>query len=626
MTDLPARNQSCRVLHVGPDRTRGRRLKEALQQTTHHCLAWEVCPQPDPQTARSAIEAGLADAVVLRAAQHEPTLRAVEMLTEASPAVPVVVLDDRDRPDLAREAVHAGAVDVLGSDSLDNGTLARILAVACRSAPSSAIGHSEPSFAHLVQANSDAMLVVDHQGLIRFANPAAETLFAREVDLLIGREFGFPVLSQETSEIEIVRPGRPLATAEMRSVGIDWNGREAFLVTLRDVTHIRATEHDLRRATKMEAIGRLTAGVAHYCNNKLAVIRGFSDLLLSRTPETDERRNQLEQLRNATKQLSRLINHLLSFGRRQILNPRRIAPNKVIHKLHDGMTSLLGMQIELTLELADDAWDIDVDATLLEEALFNVISNAADAMPEGGSVTLRTSNTTVSTEDARTSIERLPGRYLLIEVQDTGEGMDTGTLERIFEPFFTTRELHAGRGLGLAMVHGFVSQSGGFVEADSLPTRGTTVRLFIPQGFGPEPSGDDPRSRQLVKAADTKATLLVAESNAAIRTFVAHTLRSRGYHVLEAANGLQALLQSESYTASLDLLVADVVMPAMNGATIASRIQRLRPGVSVLYLSPFSERILHREQLISPSAKLLTKPFGAKQLIEAVEGALGNGR
>ncbi len=621
MGEPAADNQRRRVLYIGPDPATGRLLMETLQQTSHHALEWEVTVHSDLHAARSAIEAGSTDAVIFSPTGEESVANATATLAETTPAVPIVVLGNGNGHQRVGPLLRAGALDVLSPDDLTNGTLARVLSAATRPAPR----RDEPDLGHLVRATPDALLVTNTDGLICFANPAAEALFDRDSNTLLGREFGFPIMSEETSEIEVVRPGRTVITAEMRCARVQWEGESAYLVTLRDVTRIRAAEHDLRRATKMEAIGRLTAGVAHYCNNKLAVIRGFSDLLLSKTPENDPRGLHIKQLRNATKQLSRLISHLLSFGRRQILNPRRVEPNDVIAELRQSMTSLLGANIPLELDLSNDAWQIDVDPTLLEEAILSVISNASDAMPEGGTVLLRTRNKSITEEEAGMSLERLPGRYLVIEVTDTGEGMDTGTLDRIFEPFFTTRELHAGRGLGLAMVHGFVSQSGGFVEVDSVPMRGTTVRLFIPQGCGPEPSGGDARSRKIAKPPGTKATLLVAENNAAIRTFIAHTLRTRGYHVLEAASGLQALLQSESCTGSLDLLIADVVMPAMNGATIAHRIQRLRPDVSVLYLSPYSERILHREQLISPSARVLIKPFGAKMLIEAVRKALNGG-
>jgi PAS domain S-box-containing protein len=396
-----------------------------------------------------------------------------------------------------------------------------------------------------------------------------------------------------------------------------------FTGVVLDLTERRRTEEHLQESLRLEAVGRLAGGIAHDLNNMLAAILGFGDLLAKSFARDDPRASDVEQITRAATRSASLTRQLLAFARREMIQPRALDINTVIHHAQALLPPILGENVELDLRLTPDLGVVYADARQIEQILMNLVLNARDAMPQGGRVTIETSTIQLGPgarawrrEDAHAP----SGRFVMLSVTDTGHGMDAATLQRIWEPFFTTKPQGRGTGLGLASVYGAAKQSGGFVWADSEPGRGTTVQVYWPEiRAAVEAPADLESAAPVVGGSET---ILVVEDEELVRALGVRALRSVGYTCHEARDPADALRFLGDPEMHVDLVVTDVVMPGMSGGDLGDRLERLRPGLPVVYTSAFTdEDVIHRGML-GPGRPFLQKPFTPSELARAVREAL----
>jgi signal transduction histidine kinase/ActR/RegA family two-component response regulator len=382
----------------------------------------------------------------------------------------------------------------------------------------------------------------------------------------------------------------------------------------------RQLEERLRQAHKMEAVGRLAGGVAHDFNNLLTIIRGNSDLLIDREGSDNFHRRCVEQIQKAAGRAVSMTRQLLAFSRMQVLQPRVIELNTVVVEMGKMLPRLIGEHIEYVFLPDPKLASVKADPGQIEQVILNLAVNARDAMPNGGNLTVTTSNISMDEGEAGRRPPMTPGQYVVLSVTDTGHGMDEATKTHIFEPFFTTKEVGKGTGLGLATVYGVVKQSGGFIWVISSPGRGTTFEIYLPQASGPVSKPDLETKPSAIPSGSE--TILVAEDEAGVRELACQFLRVKGYTVLEAKDGHEALEIAARHSGTIHLLLSDMVMPKMNGGELAVRLKAIRPRIRVAFMSGYSE--FSRGEMANefPHAPILQKPFSPATLVGIVREAL----
>ena len=401
----------------------------------------------------------------------------------------------------------------------------------------------------------------------------------------------------------------------------DADGRGARIIGMvEDITQRRDLEHRLRHAQKMEAVGRLAGGIAHDFNNLLTAITGYSALLLDELDRESPLRVKVDEILSAGRRAAALTGQLLVFSRRQVLQPTLLDLNVVVSSMDGLLRRLLGEEVRLRKTLLPGLGAIRADEGQLEQVIMNLVVNARDAMPGGGDIALSTSQVEVPVAGENGHGALPPGRWVLLAVTDSGTGMDAETCSHVFEPFFTTKGPGKGTGLGLAVVYGIVQQSGGRVFVDSEPGRGSTFRVYLPQVDGKAMLRT---TRQLPKvAAGGGETVLVAEDEDAVRGFTVAVLTDRGYRVLEARDGFEALEVASRYGNAIDLLLTDVVMPGMNGRDLARRLLQIRPSIRVVYTSGYTDGDAAFLGLAETGSSFLPKPFLPEALAGVVRSQL----
>jgi len=390
---------------------------------------------------------------------------------------------------------------------------------------------------------------------------------------------------------------------------------------LRDVDERRAElEVELRQAQKMDAIGQLAGGIAHDFNNLLSVILGYTVLAIDGLPAESGLRPDLEEVAKAARRASELTRQLLAFSRKQALRPRIVDLNQIVTGFEKMMRRVVGDDVSVTIYRSPELGKTLADPGQMEQVLMNLIVNARDAMPSGGSIGIVTRNAILDEAFAREHRGLDPGRYVALSVTDTGSGMDSATRERIFEPFFTTKAQGKGTGLGLSTVWGIVRQSGGYVEAESEVGRGTTFTLYLPWVTG---QADEPRSEpQPPSTVRGTETVLLVEDDEQVRGFVRDVLYRYGYVVLEAQNGGEAFLIAEQHDSPVHLLLTDVVLPRMSGRDLAARIRRTLPELRVLFVSGYTEDSVVDQGVLESGVPFLSKPIAHDELLRKVRAVL----
>jgi two-component system cell cycle sensor histidine kinase/response regulator CckA len=402
------------------------------------------------------------------------------------------------------------------------------------------------------------------------------------------------------------------------SVGND-EPEEVLELIAEDITDRRQLEEQLRQAQKMDAVGRLAGGVAHDFNNLLMVINGYTEVLLEQLDQNSDLHLKVQSIQQAADRAATLTRQLLAFSRKQLLELKVVDVNTVIGDMERLLRPLIGENIELVTRLSSETGRTRADAGQLEQVIMNLVVNAKDAMPEGGKLTLTSRDVNVEQNfSAHRFIQ--PGRYAVLSVSDTGHGMDKETQSRIFEPFFTTKEKGKGTGLGLSTVYGIVKQSNGYVFAESEVGAGTTFYVYLPR-VEESAEASTPAKAQPSDAGGCETVLLV-EDEESVRELVRVTLSSRGYNVLEADNGESGLRMAESHKQTIDILITDVVMPGIGGRELAKKLIALRPGISVLYLSGYTEDAVVTQGALGPATAFLQKPFTLQNLAKKVREVL----
>jgi two-component system cell cycle sensor histidine kinase/response regulator CckA len=391
-----------------------------------------------------------------------------------------------------------------------------------------------------------------------------------------------------------------------------------------DLSERRRLEGQFRQAQKMEAVGQLAGGVAHDFNNLLTVILGYTDLLAAKLDPRSPHSEDLNAIRSAGERAATLTRQLLAFSRRQVLERKVLDLNALTLHTESMLRRLIGEDIHLVTVLDPALRPVFADAGQLEQVIMNLAVNARDAMPRGGKLTIETANVELDDAYARVHGPVKPGSYVMIAVSDTGVGMNADTLAHIFEPFFTTKERGKGTGLGLATVYGIVKQSGGYIWVYSEVGKGTTFKTYLPLAEGG--AAAEPVRPTESPALFGSETVLLVEDEESVRALSRSILKSYGYTVLEAGSGKDGLNVARRYTLPIHLLVTDVVMPEMGGSELASRLEDIRPGLPVLYMSGYTDDAVFRHGFLEKGRVFLQKPFTPESLARKVREALGRER
>ncbi|MFN3486114.1 MAG: ATP-binding protein, partial [Planctomycetota bacterium] len=488
---------------------------------------------------------------------------------------------------------------------------------------------------------SEGRFVYANQAMARILGAArAEDLLGRPVLEFIHKDYHeavrerIRILRDERRGVPLVpevwlrRDGSPVEV-EVIAAPVEWDGKPGAQVFVRDVSALRAAERSrkdleeqLRHAQKMEAMGRLAGGVAHDFNNVLTVITGFAQTALGRLPASDPLRQDLEEVLRAGERAAALTRQLLSFSRKTSASPVPLDLNTVLAGMEKFLHRLIGSDVEIVSRPAPDLGRVKIDPGQIEQVIMNLVLNARDAMPKGGSLVLETARVELGEEAAERHLGLSPGPHAVLTVSDTGIGMDRETLGRIFEPFFTTKPPGQGTGLGLSMVWAIVREAGGGIWVYSEPGKGTTFKIYLPEVKPAEgaPAGA-PEAAGPVLPRGTE-TVLVAEDEPSIRRLIRELLTTLGYTVLEASDGNEALQVSREYGQAIHLLLTDSVMPFMSGRELAHRVAAERPGIRVLYMSGYTAPTLVANGHGVQFADFLEKPFTPSTLARKVREVL----
>ncbi len=405
-----------------------------------------------------------------------------------------------------------------------------------------------------------------------------------------------------------------------RTVCGEHGALQGLEIIVENVSERRRLEEELRQAQKMEAVGRLAGGVAHDFNNLLTIVIGYSDLLLERLGAKDAMRGYVEETKKAGERAASLTRQLLAFGRRQVLAPQVLDLNAVVGNIDKMLRRLIPENIELVTVLEPELGRVKADPGQIEQVIMNLAVNARDAMSQGGQLSLETANVELDEGYARSHVGVLPGRYVMLAMSDSGNGMDPETQAHIFEPFFTTKEKGKGTGLGLATVYGIVKQSGGHIWLYSEPNQGATFKIYLPRVE---------EAAQPVEAISPGAPLaggseiiLLAEDEEGVRDLARRVLELKGYKVITASNPTEAAQICERHEGPIHLLLTDVVMPTMSGRQLAEHLAFLRPGLKVLYMSGYTDNAIVPHGILEEGTQFLQKPFTADSLAHKVREVL----
>ncbi len=418
--------------------------------------------------------------------------------------------------------------------------------------------------------------------------------------------------------IEVRLSGEGGRTAELYTSVAEPGGSELFAYFV-DTTGRKRLEEQLAQSQKMQAVGQLAGGIAHDFNNLLTAMIGFCDLLLLRHSAGDQSFADIMQIKQNANRAANLVRQLLAFSRQQTLQPKVLVLTDVLAELSHLLRRLIGERIKLRLVHNRDLGLVLVDQGQLEQVIINIVVNARDAMPDGGALTIRTDNVTLESPTRHRDETMSAGDYVLIEISDTGLGIGEEHLDKIFEPFFTTKAVGAGTGLGLSTVYGIIKQTGGFIFAHSAKGDGTTFKIFLPRhaagAHDAVPVEEPAPSRDLTGSG----TILLVEDEAPVRQFAARALANKGYKVLEADSGERALEVLAEVEGRIDMLVADVVMPGMDGPTLLQKVQEVLPDVKAVLISGYAEDVFRRGLKRNLDVAFLPKPFSLKELLGAVK-------
>ncbi len=422
----------------------------------------------------------------------------------------------------------------------------------------------------------------------------------------------------------IVRPdGTERYVHEQAEIVYDQDGKSRRLIgTVQDITQSRRLQEQLRQAQKMEAIGLLAGGVAHDFNNLLTAVIGHSELLLHKLNQNHPLRPEIEEIKKAGERAAQLTRQLLAFSRKQVLQPVVLDLNSLVESMSKMLRRLIREDIHLVTVPYPGLWSVKTDPGQMQQVILNLVLNARDAMPRGGMLTIGLGNVELDETHQHHQITMKPGRYVVLAVSDSGEGMDSATQARIFEPFFTTKAQGKGTGLGLSTVYGIIKQSGGYIWVDSEPRKGATFEIYLPRAE--EAVAPETQAADAPQSGPGSKTILLVEDDTSVRSPIRRMLERGGYRVLEAGEAEEAMRVAIQHNAALDLMLTDVVMPRMSGRQLAERMSILYPKMKVLYMSGYADDTLVREAAAETGRDFIEKPFTGIALVRKVREVLGD--
>jgi PAS domain S-box-containing protein len=582
-------------------------------------------------------------------------LTALKLSLEYAPETPVIILTSAINEDTAVECMKAGAADYVIKEHLKRLGSAVVRSLGDkqerirRRQAEAALNASNERLRQLAENIDSLLFVVDCDASgprISYLSPACERIWGNRREDLFQDPFSWmervcpedrPCVEQAVRQL--LSEGVPAAEFGYGALLADGAKRYirikaqkilsaeggAFRVVglAEDVTAQREAEQanaqlqaQFAQAQKMEIVGRLAGGVAHDFNNLLTVISGYSCMLLKELREGDPIRDRVAEIYKAGESAAGLTGQLLAFSRKQVLAPRRLDVNRVVEEMIPMLERLVGEDIEVRVALHAEGGTIHADPHQLKQVAMNLVVNARDAMPRGGKLLIETAIVEWDESDTRSHPEALAGRYVMLAVSDTGLGMDEATKNRIFEPFFTTKEAGRGTGLGLSMVQGIVTQSGGYIDVSSEKDKGTIFKIYLPAlSEEAAATGTSPGVRSL----GGKETVLVVEDQAEVRRYAVAVLKAYGYRALPVDSASEALLLCEREHP--DLVLTDVVMPNMSGRELSDRLAIVQPGIKVLFMSGYTDSVQPRE-VLAEGAEFIQKPFGPDELADKIRAVL----
>jgi two-component system, cell cycle sensor histidine kinase and response regulator CckA len=504
-----------------------------------------------------------------------------------------------------------------------------------------ALRESEEYLRQIINCIGDAIFVMDRQhrlillneALCEFAGKQREEVLGKGGDQFLPKELAQSLWEQE----EIVfNTGRDSVTEEQlrdgqenlrtfmtrKSLLTDQSGNQQIVGVMRDITEYKRLESQFMQSQKMEAIGVLAGGVAHDFNNLLTAINGYCELALESLDPKHPVRGDLEQVRNAGQRAASLTSQLLAFGRKQIFQLEIMDLNAAITQMSSMLRRLIGEDIELVSITQPGLGLINADPGQIQQIIMNLAVNARDAMPEGGKLTIETADVDFDVAYMKGHPAVKAGPYVMLAITDSGIGMDEATKARLFEPFFTTKEKGKGTGLGLSTVYGIVKQSNGFVWVYSEPERGTTFKVYFPRVVE-ETARIITKEISALESAGSETVLLV-EDEPLVRAFILRILQDRGYSVLDASGGQEALAVVEQYAGNIHLVITDVIMPGMSGKDLVLKLKARRPGIKALFISGYTDNVIVHHGILDSGVYFLQKPFKTESLARKVREVLNS--
>src|SRR5438270_2283930 len=548
-------------------------------------------------------------------------------IQQAASGAAILVLSGSDDEELAIRTVREGAQDYLVKGSFDGRLLLRAILYAIeRKRSEEALRQSEARVRAIFESSLDAIVIFDGiSGLCSDANAAAGALVGVPREQLMGRrlcDFCDKGFKEEWERLNEAGSGRGhfwvyLIDGTRRLVEYCFTANilpGQHLAMLRDVTERQNLEEQLRQSQKMEAVGRLAGGVAHDFNNILGIISGYAELLQLHARH-DAERARAERIIAATEKASSLTRQLLAFGRKQVMSLKLLDLSQVMEGLSSMVHCLMSDEVQVSVHSGKDLGLVKADQSQLEQVILNLTTNAREAMPEGGMLTI-----TIDKHESLEDTPELPaGNYIRLAVSDTGTGMTPEIQSRMFEPFFTTKK--TGSGLGLSTVYGIVKQSGGYITVQSAPQKGSIFSVYLPLAAD---SAAGQTAEPAFPPLNVKGhgTILLVDNEEDLRNATAEYLEGCGYHVLTAGDGKQAIEISDSYAGSISLVISDIVMPKVNGRGVIEHMRKTRPDTEVLMISGYANDDMPRHGISLDPACFLQKPFTFQALSAKIRGMI----
>ncbi|GIW81290.1 MAG: hypothetical protein KatS3mg105_3097 [Gemmatales bacterium] len=528
---------------------------------------------------------------------------------------------------------------LLNAEGKFHGALAMFTDITQRKLAEEKLWSANQTLQAVVQCSPLAINIIDCEGRVLMWNPASERIFGWTAQEVVGKRL--PTIPDDKRDefetmLSEVRQGKNYSAMEVMRLRRDGSLIDVNLWTtplrdesgaiigimaiIADVTEHKRLRREFLHAQKMEAIGRLAGGVAHDFNNLLTVISGYSDLLLATLPADDPTVDLIRDMKKAEERAISLTRQLLSLSRKQIVEPRVVDLNAVVANMDKMLRRLIGEHIELITEWNPAVGRVKIDPAQLEQIILNLAVNARDAMPKGGKLTITTENTELDEEFTSRHPGLTPGEYVCLVFHDTGCGMDAETLAHIFEPFFTTKDAEKGTGLGLATIYAIVKQNRGHIQVASIPGQGSLFEIFLPR-VDESPDVIPQRKVESLQAKFNEVILIVEDEDL-LRDYIRKALKRRGFSVLEARNGYDAIRLLKEHTGPVHLVLSDVVMPRLSGPAMYRQLQRLRPELKVVYMSGYITESVSDLGLDGPDVQLLRKPFIMDDLLRKVREVL----